>query len=151
SGSTRTIRPIRFSVRSIGRWCGSRTSRGTASSASSCSSESMAIRGAVTAAGAAAAAAPGLHPALPEAVGEGCRPAIDAVDHARRSSFADLPDTTQRLFAASGIGERDFDAYLARVDAETDRRVAEGEREHLIYYALQSMRFTTRPRIEPAL
>src|SRR6266536_4893614 len=69
----------------------------------------------------------------------------------RRIQYGDLPPTLQEAFSAAGIGERDFPAYVEGVETETDRRVAEGEREHLVYYALQSSRFTDRPRIEPAI
>src|SRR5206468_763427 len=66
-------------------------------------------------------------------------------------AFADLPAALQRTIAAAGIGEGAFPACVERIDRETERRIAEGEREHLIYYALQSRRFTDRPPIEPAI
>lgn len=40
---------------------------------------------------------------------------------------------------------------LAATHETTQRRVAEGERDHMIFHALQSRRFTELPRIEPAL
>lgn len=40
---------------------------------------------------------------------------------------------------------------LAAIHEAAKRRVAEGERDHMIFYALQSRRFTGLPRIEPAL
>src|SRR5205809_457119 len=55
------------------------------------------------------------------------------------------------LFAAEGVAGPRFSEYVRSVSVETERRVAEGEREHFIYYALQSTRFTDRPRIEPAV
>lgn len=74
-----------------------------------------------------------------------------AANQTRRITFADLSGAAQRRFVANGVGEYEFDAYLSRIAADTDRRVAEGEREHLIHYALQSTRFTDRAPIEPAL
>src|SRR5439155_6334000 len=60
-------------------------------------------------------------------------------------------EALQRTFAAHEIPASAFAAYIARVQAESDRRVADGEREHLIYFALQSRGFTKREPIEPAL
>jgi len=71
--------------------------------------------------------------------------------HAVRVRYADLPRPMQSRLAAEGIDEGSFEKYVAAAEAETSRRVAEGDREHLIYYALQSGRFTRRARIEPAL
>jgi hypothetical protein len=42
-------------------------------------------------------------------------------------------------------------AYLREVHQSSTRRLHEGEMEHLVYYVLQSQRFTTHPPIEPAL
>jgi hypothetical protein len=74
-----------------------------------------------------------------------------ALDRSRRIEFGDLPEGLQRRLAAHGISAPAFGAYIDSVQADTDRRVAEGEREHLIYYALQSNRFTARAPIEPAI
>lgn len=73
-----------------------------------------------------------------------------ARERSRRIEYADLPPAIQHSFADAG-GAPAFAAYVRTVEADTARRVAEGEREHLIYYALQSTRFTSRARIEPAL
>lgn len=74
-----------------------------------------------------------------------------AAPSARRIEYADLPEALHRRLGAAAADAAAFRGYLGAVEAETDRRVSEGEREHLIYYALQSTRFTRRPRIEPAL
>ena len=74
-----------------------------------------------------------------------------AAERSRRIEYADLPPALRARVSAGGLVERDFRAYVRDVEIETDRRVADGEREHLIYYALQSNRFTDRPRIEPAV
>jgi hypothetical protein len=70
-----------------------------------------------------------------------------AANRTRRIEYADLPQALQRRW----FTEAEFTAYVRDVATDTDRRVADGEREHLIYYALQSSSFTTRPRIEPAI
>jgi CheR methyltransferase, SAM binding domain len=67
-----------------------------------------------------------------------------------RVKYSDLPAPIQKHFTADGIPEEKFAGYLHDVDMDTERRVAEGEREHLVYYALQSKRFTRLPPIEPA-
>jgi len=65
----------------------------------------------------------------------------------KRIEYGDLPAALQRRWASKA----EFTAYVRDVETDTDRRVADGEREHLIHYALQSAVFTTRPRIEPAI
>jgi hypothetical protein len=65
--------------------------------------------------------------------------------------YADLPRAIQERLAAEGVPEPRFSEYLRQVERETGRRVAEGEREHLVHYVLQSRRFTERPAIEPAV
>jgi methyltransferase family protein len=69
----------------------------------------------------------------------------------RRIQYPDLPPVIQKSLAVNGVSEQRFPTFIAQVEAATDRRIAEGDREHLIYYALQSARFTNRPPIEPAL
>lgn len=44
-----------------------------------------------------------------------------------------------------------FAARVADISAANARRVREGDLDHLIFYALQSTRFTREPAIEPAL
>ena len=68
-------------------------------------------------------------------------------DRTRRIEYTDLPAALQRRWTS----EAEFTAYVRAVETDTERRVADGEREHLIHYALQSTAFTRRPRIEPAL
>jgi hypothetical protein len=65
-----------------------------------------------------------------------------AGDRTRLIEYGDLPEALQRAFTADGTAASAFPAYVARVQADSDRRVADGEREHLIYFALQSRGFT---------
>ena len=74
-----------------------------------------------------------------------------AADRSRRIAYDDLPEVLRHDLAAQGVSAPAFGGYIDSVEADTDRRIAEGEREHLIYYALQSSRFTERARIEPAI
>lgn len=76
---------------------------------------------------------------------------VGAADRVHRIEYADLPQPVRQIFTAHGLSASTFSDYVQRVEADTERRVAEGEREHLIHHALQSSRFTTRPPIEPAL
>lgn len=49
------------------------------------------------------------------------------------------------------VSEAEFPSYIQSIDRETDRRVRDGELEHLVYFVLQSHSFTKRAPIEPAL
>ncbi len=52
---------------------------------------------------------------------------------------------------ARGITRDAFASYVDRIAQENVRRVREGDLDHLIFYILQSTRFTKLPPIEPAL
>ena len=74
-----------------------------------------------------------------------------AAQHTRRIEYSDLPASLQGSLSRGGITADRFPSYIRSLEADTDRRVARGEAEHVIYYALQSTRFTARPPIEPAI
>jgi hypothetical protein len=76
---------------------------------------------------------------------------LSAAERSRHIELSDLPAAIRTRLAHVGLDERTFNAYIRDVETATNRRVANGEREHLVYYALQSNRFTDRPRIEPAI
>ena len=65
-------------------------------------------------------------------------------------TWDDLAPLHTRL-ESRGVTKGSFDAYVERVREDDARRVREGDLDHLIFYALQSTRFTRRPPIEPAL
>ena len=65
-------------------------------------------------------------------------------------AWADLAPLASRLQAA-GLGADGFQAYIERTRRENLRRVREGDLDHLVFYLLQSTRFTPLPPIEPAL
>jgi SAM-dependent methyltransferase len=69
---------------------------------------------------------------------------------ARRITWADVVPLQPRL-EARGITSGAFAPYVERVHQANARRVREGDLDHLIFYALQSTRFTPLPVIEPAL
>ena len=77
--------------------------------------------------------------------------ATHAAGDSRRVQYGDLTLPLQRALGDRGANSAQFERYVAAIEADTAKRVAEGDRDHLIYYALQSRRFTKRARIEPAL
>ena len=52
---------------------------------------------------------------------------------------------------ARGITSASFPSYVARVHDDNARRVRDGDLDHLVFYVLQSARFTSSASIEPAL
>jgi len=74
-----------------------------------------------------------------------CAAVITAQPAAKRDiTFQDLPLTLRSLFPG-------FDSLRAAIEQGTAARLKEGENDHLIFYLLQSGRFTREARIEPAL
>ncbi len=69
---------------------------------------------------------------------------------ARRVVWADVAPLAWRLEAA-GLGADRFQQYVARTHAENRQRVREGDLDHLVFYLLQSTRFTALAAIEPAV
>ncbi len=69
----------------------------------------------------------------------------------RPVAWSDLPAPIHHLLDARGVREDGFDADIERIRAQTRERLREGDFDHLVYYALQSTRITSRPPIEPAL
>jgi hypothetical protein len=52
---------------------------------------------------------------------------------------------------AKGVSSSTFQAFVQRVHDTNIQRVREGDLDHLVFYLLQSTRFTELPSIEPAL
>jgi len=66
----------------------------------------------------------------------------------RKVQLTDLPNIVRHLAAPGGpVG---FESWVASIDTQTNDRLRRGEREHLVYFVLQSRSFTRRPPIEPA-
>lgn len=75
---------------------------------------------------------------------------LHAAAAVHRISWQDVADVAPVL-EAQGISSHRFDAYLERLRDANRRRVREGDLDHLVFYVLQSRRFTSLPAIEPAL
>jgi hypothetical protein len=69
---------------------------------------------------------------------------------AARITWADTAPLHAQL-QAHGLAADTFASYVDRRHQSNLRRVREGDLDHLIFYALQSTRFTDRPAIEPAI
>src|SRR2546425_8828145 len=65
--------------------------------------------------------------------------------------YGDIPPELRAVLGQQGIHEADFDSFVRTINQETAKRETEGEYDHLVYFVLQSMRFTKRPKVEPAL
>jgi hypothetical protein len=64
---------------------------------------------------------------------------------------ADLPAELRERLPRENASAQAFPEYVASLRRETEQRERDGEYEHLVYYLLQSQRFTDEPAIEPAL
>ncbi|MBA3712318.1 MAG: hypothetical protein H0W76_07685 [Pyrinomonadaceae bacterium] len=69
----------------------------------------------------------------------------------RAIRYADIAPALRAHLKQLGVTEVTFDAYITSLNRRTAERETIGENDHLIYYILQSERFTRQPRIEPAL
>ena len=68
----------------------------------------------------------------------------------RTVAWSDLAPLHRHL-EARGVTSSSFASYLKTLRETNAKRVREGDLDHLVFYLLQSARFTTRPPIEPAL
>lgn len=66
-------------------------------------------------------------------------------------AFSSLPPGVKELLVAQNITTENFPALIRSIRGETERRVVEGENEHLVFFVLQSRSFTKQAPIEPAL
>jgi hypothetical protein len=69
---------------------------------------------------------------------------------ARRITWQDVAPIQARL-VRRGFSAADFSARIDRLAADNARRVHLGDLDHLVFFVLQSTRFTKLPAIEPAL
>ena len=86
------------------------------------------------------------------AVGAGLltSPGLSQSAPSRTIVWADVAPLASRLQAA-GVEAVSFEKYVERTHRENLRRVREGDLDHLVFYLLQSTRFTSAPPIEPAV
>lgn len=77
--------------------------------------------------------------------------AIHAAGAVRDLSWDDIAAPLRPLLTTRGIHQGNLPARLAELRQHNRARVADGDRDHLVYYVLQSTAFTTMPPIEPAV
>jgi hypothetical protein len=76
---------------------------------------------------------------------------VTATPQARPIAYTDLAPGLSAWLAQHGVDAESFSELLRSINEETGARLRQGESDHLIYFVLQSSRFTSRPKIEPAL
>jgi hypothetical protein len=69
----------------------------------------------------------------------------------RPISYVDIPSEFCEWLNKQGIDRHNFKARMAAIELQTGKRERDGEFDHLIFFLLQSTRFTDQPKIEPAL
>jgi hypothetical protein len=74
-----------------------------------------------------------------------------AIQTNRPITYDDLPSELSGWLKQEGVNRENFAARIANIQRQTDERERIGEFDHLIFFLLQSSRFTDRARIEPAL
>jgi hypothetical protein len=79
-----------------------------------------------------------------------CAPTARAQRATALVTWADIAPV-RALLAAQGISAASFNAYVEKTRNRNGKRVSEGDLDHLVFYMLQSRRFTPLPPIEPAL
>lgn len=78
------------------------------------------------------------------------RPAEETGTRARRIAWDDVVPIQSRL-EAEGVSDRTFSDRISRLAVDNARRIRLGDIDHLVFYLLQSTRYTSLPPIEPAL
>ena len=76
--------------------------------------------------------------------------AVAETPRSRLIQYGDLTPRLQSILSQQSAGQG-FSALVQAIIHKTDERLRAGESEHLIYFLLQSTRFTSEPPIEPAL
>jgi hypothetical protein len=73
-------------------------------------------------------------------------------DRAKKQiAYADIPAGLCGWLEKEGVGENNFSDHIAAINRSTAERELRGEYDHLIFFLLQSRRFTGQTKIEPAL
>lgn len=75
----------------------------------------------------------------------------DRALEARRIRLADVDPALRGRLSGQAQAPQQFAAFVQSLEEATAARERDGEYEHLVYYLLQSRRFTDAPPIEPAL
>src|SRR5215475_1687368 len=69
----------------------------------------------------------------------------------RQIAYEDIPAGLCGWLEKEGVSENNFSDHIAAINRSTAERELRGEYDHLIFFLLQSRRFTGRAKIEPAL
>src|SRR5262245_28390144 len=73
-------------------------------------------------------------------------------DRAKRQiAYADIPAGLCGWLEKEGVSENNFSDHIAAINRSTAERELRGEYDHLIFFLLQSRRFTGQTKIEPAM
>jgi hypothetical protein len=73
-------------------------------------------------------------------------------DHDKRQiAYADIPAGLCEWLEKEGVSVNNFSDHIAAINRSTAEREMRGEYDHLIFFLLQSRRFTGQTKIEPAL
>lgn len=75
----------------------------------------------------------------------------NAIQNARQISYEDLPAELFGWLNQQGVNRENFAARISATRRQTEERELIGEFDHLIFFLLQSSRFTVQPKIEPAI
>ncbi|HVF87550.1 MAG TPA: hypothetical protein VM866_08160 [Pyrinomonadaceae bacterium] len=76
---------------------------------------------------------------------------VNAIAGRRAIRYEDIAASLHAVLNRQGVDRDNFDAYITSLNRRTIERETIGENDHLIFFILQSERFTRRARIEPAL
>lgn len=77
--------------------------------------------------------------------------ALSAAQQPRSVEYTDLGPATRQILAKQGTGADRFPNLVRALNRDTAARLRDGESDHLIFFLLQSNKFTRRAKIEPAL
>lgn len=77
--------------------------------------------------------------------------ALQAAGPARDLSWDDVAPPLRQLLSTHGIHQGNLRERLAELRRRNQTRVVDGDRDHLVYYVLQSTEFTRLAPIEPAV
>ena len=83
-------------------------------------------------------------------IAAGAMAAASGQGRAARITWDDVAPLAPR-FEAWRLNASGFPSYIERIHQQNRQRVREGDLDHLVFYLLQSTRFTTLPAIEPAV
>lgn len=73
-------------------------------------------------------------------------------DRAKRQiAYTDIPAELRGWLEKEGVSANDFSGHIAAINRSNAERELRGEYDHLIFFLLQSRRFTRQTKIEPAL